>query len=168
MTKTDKYKETNLLGMIKLDPGELFSLPFWTSLVVTVIFIGYTFATEDYSIKVQLLKFSNDLIGISLSSLGLTLASLGFLFTIFERSFMAEMKRKKLLHKFLLPYYLSAMSWWILALISILYYLTKNLKYYPDLLTWIFSVLILFFLISSSLYTIRLVASIIRTTIQVA
>lgn len=164
------YKDTTFWALYSKDKSEPFGLPFIISIAVTAILTLYYIASGSSSFIENVLLEVDTIFSVSISSLGLILAALALLLVIFNKKTMHLATIAGVFQQFLLPYYVSAISWTSLSLISYFYILFYNAPFMleHDSIKLVLGFTIIGLTVYSIFYTMRLVGSIISNTLLAA
>lgn len=165
---TPDYEETTFIGLWKKDKLEPFCLPFWLSILAVSFVIVYECHYGDQQITKNISALSNDLFSLAVSSLGINLAALAVVLVIYnDDKIKLKSFKDGAYQQFLFPYYINAYSWTLLSILSLITTVidkTVLIQRYEHL-TRILSYFLLFLLVYSIMYTIRLIGSIISNSI---
>ena len=119
---SNKFKETTFLGMLKINGFSLFAnysllFSFVFFLIIHLLITNINFCSFDnYDIvsKIIYTKISS----VSSSIFGIVIAALAVSMSIFNEKIVDVLEKRKLLHKFLFPFWFLVSCWGILILIS--------------------------------------------------
>lgn len=164
------YKDTTFWALYTKDKLEPFGLPFIIATTVTIILIIYHTVSGSSKFIENVLLEANTIFSVSISSLGLILAALALLLVIYNKRTMHLATAAGVFQQFLLPYYVAAISWTSLSLISYFYILFFNSPFIEknELIKLILGFTIIDLTVYSIFYTMRLVGSIISNTLLAA
>lgn len=118
----EKYKETTFVGMLKINGlsffanfSLLYSLLFFC--IIHLLVTNFNFCSfENYNIISK--EIFTKISGTSSSIFGIVIAALAVTMTIFNEKIVGVLEDKKLLHKFLFPFWFLVFCWGTLILVS--------------------------------------------------
>jgi len=163
-----QYNDTTYLGLFKTKGIKFYinwSL-FWAFLITGSI--GYfLWKTGDFSKQVNDIGFAinEPLIGASASIFGIVIASLTLTITLFHQSLLPIMLEKKLLHKFLFPFWKAVSLWGISILLCLLLIVCENAIILAPFTNY-FTFLEIFIFLYSTFYTVSLTGLVIQLALQ--
>lgn len=164
------FEDTTFFGLLKNDPLEPLAFPFVISAIIIICLIVYHLKTGSSEFLDNILSESVSIFSISISSLGLILAALALVIVIFSKRTMHRATLEGVFQQFILPFYISAISWTVLSLLTLFQILFKDSPFLEENQSWenTLGFTVVFFLCYSILFTMRIIASIISNTLLAA
>ncbi|WP_437831697.1 hypothetical protein ACQRXC_08620 [Niallia taxi] len=163
-----QYSDTTYWGLYKTKGIKFYinwSL-FW-SLLITGSIILTLGKYSNLSIQLKNIGFAinEPLIGASASIFGIVIASLTLTITLFHQSLLPIMLEKKLLHKFLFPFWKAVSLWGISISLCLLLIICENVNLLIFLTKYL-AVMEIFIFLYSTFYTVGLTGLVIQLALQ--
>jgi hypothetical protein len=161
------YEETTFNGLADIVGISTFKN--WSILwafLITFWVVGFTYHHGSLQSDLILLSISltSTLLGASAGIFGIVIASLTISLTLFHQSLLPFMLEKKLLHKFLFPFWFAIGSWAVSIVLCIILNVFHILKL-NDFIVNLF-IFELFTFLFSTFYTVSLTGLVIRLALQ--
>lgn len=161
------YEETTFLGLLSISGIKVFknwSL-FWASLITIWIVL---FSWNNGTLYENLITISTNLtttmLGASAGIFGIVIAALTLTVALFHQSLLPAMLEKKLLHKYLFPFWKAVVLWAISIVLSILLIIFNILQANCFIVPTIIIEVFIFFY--ATFYTVKLTGVVIQLALQ--
>ena len=162
------YEETRFSALLKLDGYSAFknwSL-FW-AIILSSLIIAFIFLKGSKADFYQLSNLlSGSFIGASAGALGIIIAALTMAIALFQQELLPLLLEKKILQKFLFPFWFAVAIWAISLIMSVFLPILYTLKQVR--LTVPFFAIEIFLFLYATFYTVNLTGWVVRFALQKA